>query len=38
VFKSHGSAKAKTFKNAIRLAKQYYEGNVIENIANALAQ
>ncbi|MDR0913727.1 MAG: phosphate acyltransferase PlsX, partial [Oscillospiraceae bacterium] len=26
VFKSHGSAKAKTFKNAIRLAKQYYEG------------
>lgn len=36
VFKAHGSAKAKTFKNAIRLTKDYVEGNVIEEISKAV--
>lgn len=36
VFKAHGSAKAKTFKNAIRLTKEYVEASVIEEISNAL--
>lgn len=36
VFKAHGSAKAKTFKNAIRLTKEYVEANVIDEISNAL--
>lgn len=34
VFKAHGSSKAKTFKNAIRLTKQFVEANVIEEIKN----
>lgn len=33
VFKTHGSAKAKTVYNAIRLTKAYVEGNVAEEIA-----
>ena len=37
VFKAHGSAKAKTFKNAIRLTKAYVEGHVIEEISEAIA-
>ena len=36
VFKAHGSAKAKTFKNAIRLTKEYVENNVVEEISSAL--
>lgn len=36
VFKAHGSAKAKTFKNAIRLTKDYVEANVIEEISNSI--
>lgn len=36
VFKAHGSANAKTFKNAIRLTKEYVENNVVEAITNAL--
>lgn len=36
VFKAHGSAKAKTFKNAIRLTKAYVEGHVIEEISEAI--
>ena len=36
VFKAHGSAKAKTFKNALRLTKDYVNGNVVDEIANAL--
>lgn len=36
VFKAHGSAKAKTFKNALRLTKAYVEGNVIEEVTDAL--
>lgn len=36
VFKAHGSAKAKTFKNALRLTRDYVEGNVIEEIAKAI--
>lgn len=34
VFKAHGSSKAKTVKNALRLTKQFVEGNVIEEIKN----
>lgn len=37
VFKCHGSANAKTFKNAIRLTKQYVEGNVVCEIENAIS-
>ncbi|MCH5298230.1 MAG: phosphate acyltransferase PlsX [Ruminococcus sp.] len=36
VFKAHGSAKAKTFKNALRLTKDYVDANVIEEIAKAV--
>jgi glycerol-3-phosphate acyltransferase PlsX len=36
VFKAHGSAKAKTFKNAIRLTKEYVEADVINEITNAV--
>ena len=36
VFKAHGSAKAKTFKNALRLTKNYVDANVIEEIAKAV--
>lgn len=38
VFKAHGSANAKTFKNAIRLTKEYVENNVVEEISNALKE
>ena len=36
VFKAHGSAKAKTIKNAIRLSKDYVSANAIEAISSAL--
>ncbi len=36
VFKAHGSSKAKTFKNAIRLTKNYVEADVISEITNAV--
>ena len=36
VFKCHGSAKAKTLKSAISLAKQYVDGNVTQEIENSL--
>lgn len=36
VFKAHGSAKAKTIKNAIRLSKEYVSANAIEEITAAL--
>ncbi len=38
VFKAHGSAKAKTFKNAIRLTKEYVEADVITEISKALSK
>lgn len=36
VFKAHGSSKARTFKNAIRLTKEYIEADVISEISSAL--
>ena len=36
VFKAHGSAKAKTFKNAIRLTMEFVESGVISEIENAV--
>ena len=36
VFKAHGSAKAKTMKNAIILTKEYIEANVIDEIAASI--
>ncbi len=38
VFKAHGSAKAKTFYNALRLTKAYVEGNVVQEIADAVEE
>lgn len=38
VFKAHGSAKAKTFKNALRLTKAYVEGNVISEISASIKE
>lgn len=38
VFKVHGSAKAKTFYNALRLTKAYVAGNVVEEIANSVSE
>lgn len=38
VFKTHGSAKAKTVYNALRLTKAYVEGNVVGEIASSLAK
>lgn len=38
VFKTHGSAKAKTVYNAIRLTKAYVEGCVAEEIASSVAE
>ena len=38
VFKTHGSAKAKTVYNAIRLTKAYVEGNVAEEIADSVTK
>lgn len=37
VFKAHGSAKAKTIYNALRLTKAYVEGNVVQEIADSVA-
>ncbi|MEE0858377.1 MAG: phosphate acyltransferase PlsX [Acutalibacteraceae bacterium] len=37
VFKAHGSSKAKTIKNAIKLTKQFVEGNVVEEISRNIA-
>lgn len=36
VFKAHGSAKAKTMKNAIRLTKEYVEADVVNEISKAV--
>lgn len=36
VFKAHGSAEAKTFKNALRLTASYVEANVISKISAEL--
>lgn len=38
VFKAHGSAKAKTFKNALRLTKAYVDGNVISEISESIKE
>ncbi|NLG93428.1 MAG: phosphate acyltransferase PlsX [Clostridiales bacterium] len=37
VFKAHGSAKAKTFFNALRLTKAYVDGGVVDEIAGSVA-
>lgn len=37
VFKAHGSAKAKTFYNALRLLKAYVSGGVVDEIASSIA-
>nr|WP_319488295.1 phosphate acyltransferase PlsX [uncultured Caproiciproducens sp.] len=36
VFKAHGSAKAKTFYNALRLLKAYVSGDVVSEIASSI--
>lgn len=36
VFKAHGSSKAKTFKNAIGLLKEYIDNNVISEIEKSI--
>lgn len=38
VFKMHGSAKAKTVYNALRLTKAYVEGDVVSEIAASIAR
>ena len=38
VFKAHGSAKAKTFYNALRLTKAYVAGDVIGEITRSIAE
>ncbi len=38
VFKAHGSANAKTIKNAIRVTKEYVENDVIASISAALSE
>ena len=38
VFKAHGSSKAKTIKSALRLTKQFVEGNVVEEISTNIAK
>jgi glycerol-3-phosphate acyltransferase PlsX len=38
VFKAHGSAKAKTFYNALRLTKAYVAGDVIGEISRSVAE
>lgn len=38
VFKAHGSAKAKTFFNALRLTKAYVAGDVIGEITKSIAE
>ena len=37
-FKAHGSAKAQTFKNALRLTKAYVEGDVVNKISCSLQE
>lgn len=37
VFKAHGSAKAKTLYNALRLTKAYVEGNVVQGISDSVS-
>lgn len=36
--KAHGSAKAKTFKNALRLTAAYVAGDVIGEVSSAVKQ
>lgn len=38
VFKAHGSAKAQTFKNALRLTKAYVEGDVVSKITRSIQE
>lgn len=38
VFKVHGSATAKTVKNALKLTKAYVESNIIKDISEAVAK
>lgn len=38
VFKAHGSSKANTFKNALKLTKEYVETNVIAEISSYLQE
>lgn len=38
VFKAHGSSKAKTFYNALKLTYRFVEGKVTDRIAEAIAQ
>ena len=38
VFKAHGSAKAKTFKNALRLTAAYVKGDVVGEISQAISR
>ncbi|HEX2986039.1 MAG TPA: phosphate acyltransferase PlsX [Caproiciproducens sp.] len=38
VFKAHGSAKAKTFFNALRLTKAYVDGKVVDEIAQSVEE
>jgi len=38
VFKAHGSAKAQTFKNALRLTKEYVESNAISYIEETVSK
>ncbi|HHV32014.1 MAG TPA: phosphate acyltransferase PlsX [Clostridiales bacterium] len=38
VFKAHGSAKAKTFYNALRLTKEYVLGDVVTEIAKSVEE
>ncbi len=38
VFKAHGNSKARTFKNAIRLTIDYVNGNVVDEIKNAIEE
>lgn len=38
VFKAHGSSKAKTIKNALKLVEKYVNGNVVDLIAKAVSE
>ncbi len=38
VFKIHGSAKASTVKNALRLTRDYAQSGIIEEIARAVGK
>ena len=37
VFKAHGSSKARTFYNALKITYRFVEGNVIGQISDAIA-